>query len=208
VPELAQLSLRERGKQQRIEKILIAARDLLLEEPDRAITLQRIAERADVAPMTVTNLVGNRDDIWGALANRALAPLDAIDLSDGTPLQRARRIANALMQIITREAPVFRALISGWRDSGRVLDREPTRAIIHCLHEARDDGAIAADVDVRRLGQIIFTGFVGAVHQWAAGLLSDHALRTRARDIIDTAFAAARPPGAEPDWNIRTNAPR
>jgi AcrR family transcriptional regulator len=201
---LADLTLRERGKQQRIHRILTAARDLLHEEPDRSITLQRIAERADVAPMTVTNLIGNRDDIWGALANRALAPLDALDLSEGTPLQRARRIADALMQIITREAPVFRALISGWGDSGRVLDREPTRTIIHCLEEAQAAGTIAPDVDTRRLGQIIFSGFVGIVHQWSADLLSDQALRRRARDIVDTAFAAGRPTGTEPEWNITT----
>jgi hypothetical protein len=106
------------------------------------------------------------------------------------------------MQVIAREAPVFRALISGWGDSGRVLDREPTRAIITCLQDAADAGTIAADVDVRRLGQIIFSGFVGIVHQWSAGLLTDRALRTRARDIVDTAFAAGRPAGATADWSI------
>jgi hypothetical protein len=66
----------------------------------------------------------------------------------------------------------------------------------------RDEGRIAAGVDVRRLGAMIFSGLVGVVHQWAAGLIGDRAMRRRARDLVDIAFAACRPDNTSPDWDL------
>ena len=68
--------LRERGKQRRTEQILAAARELLRESPDKALTVERIAARAEVSAPTVFNLIGRRERIWAALADKGLADLD------------------------------------------------------------------------------------------------------------------------------------
>jgi len=193
---------RERGKRLRTQRIIGAARDLIHERPDENPTIPEVAARAGVAPMTIFNLIGNRDDLWAALADESLAGWQDIAAEVADPHQRARKIVDEVMRIISTEAPVWRALISGWGDSGRVLEREPSKALVACLQQAAEDGRIAAGVDVRRLGAMIFSGLVGIVHQWAAGLIGDRAMRRRARDLVDIAFAAGRPDNTSPTWDL------
>lgn len=56
---------------------------------------------------------------------------------------------------------------------------------------------------VRKLGAMIFSGLVGIVHQWAAGLRTDRAMQERARDLVDIAFAAGRPDNTSATWSHR-----
>ena len=51
------------------------------------------------------------------------------------------------------DAPVFTALLTGWSHSGRVLEDDPTTALIACLRDAADAGLINPDANVRRLGR-------------------------------------------------------
>jgi AcrR family transcriptional regulator len=196
------VGLRERGKQRRIERILGAALELLRSEPDEPLTVERIAARAEVAPATVFNLVGTRERIWAALANRAFASLEEVsERTGGDPHERARAMADAVMKTVIADAAVFRALLSDWSQSGKVLDRDLTQDLVACLHEA---GFTPPQVDVERLAALVGTGFNGACHQWAAGLISDRELRRRSRDLVDLAFVAARGAAADPDppWRL------
>lgn len=193
---------RERGKRLRTQRIISAARQLIHDRPNQPPTIPEVAARAGVAPMTIFNLIGNRDDLWAALADESLADWQNVASGVADPHKRAHKIVDEVMRIISEEAPVFRALISGWRDSGRVLERDPSRALVACLQQAADEGRIAAGLDVRRLGAMIFSGLVGIVHQWAAGLVGDRAMRRRARDLVDIAFAAGRPDNTSPTWDL------
>jgi AcrR family transcriptional regulator len=175
-----------------IERILDAALALLREDPEQNLTVDRIAARAEVAPMTVFNLVGNRDQLWSALADRALQDLDIEAISAGDPQDRARRIVDAVVRILCADAAVFRALLSGWSHGGSVLNHDPTEALIGCLRDAADAGQIGSGVNLRRHGEVMSAGLLGTIHQWTSGLLSDRAFRTRARAVVDVAFAAAR----------------
>jgi hypothetical protein len=86
---------------------------------------------------------------------------------------------------------VFRALLASWSQSGTVLDRDPTDELIACLRAAAQQGVIADGLDIRRLGQHLTAGIIGIAHQWAAGLISNRALRPRLRDQVSIVFAAA-----------------
>lgn len=193
---------RERGKRLRTQRIITAARELIHEQPDEIPTIPQVAARAGVAPMTIFNLIGTRDDLWAAMADESLARWQGAVLGIADPQQRARKIVDEVVRIISAEAPVWRALISGWKDSGRVLEREPSHALVECLREAAEQGRIADGVDVRRLGAMIFSGLVGVVHQWAAGLIGERAMRRRARDFVDIAFAAGRPNKTSATWDL------
>jgi AcrR family transcriptional regulator len=190
------LSLRERGKKRRGERILDAALQLLREDPEDNLTMDRIAARAEVAPMTVFNLIGNREQLWTALADRALESLDIHSIAASDPQLRAHRIVDSVVRILCADAAVFRALLSGWSLSGRVLEHDPTNALIGCLQDAADGGQIGPEVNLRLYGDVIAAGLVGTIHQWTAGLLSDRAFRLRARAVVDVAFTAARCKGA------------
>jgi AcrR family transcriptional regulator len=194
-PARAEVSLpgvRERGKQRRTERILDAALDLLREESGEHLTVERIAARAEVAPMTVFNLVGNRDQLWSAMADRALESLDLRSITADDPRERAHKIVDAVVRILRSDAAVFRELLAGWSHSGRVLAHDPTDALIDCLRDAADAGRINLDVKLRRYGDVMAAGLVGTIHQWTAGLLTDRAFGIRARAVVDVVFDAAR----------------
>jgi AcrR family transcriptional regulator len=184
--------LRERGKRRRTERILDAALELLREDPEGNLTVERIADRAEVSPMTVFNLVGNREQLWRAMADRALEGLDVQSITADDPQERARRIVDAVVRVLRSDAAVFRALLSGWSNSGHVLAHDPTNALIQCLQDAADAGRIRPDVDLRRHGEVMSAGLIGTIQQWTAGLLGDRAFGTRARAVVDVVFAAAQ----------------
>lgn len=186
------LGLRERGKQRRTERILDAALELLREDPEQNLTVDRIAERAEVAPMTVYNLVGTRDQIWTALVDHALHGIDPQTITGPDAHERARRIVDAYVRVLRADAPVFTALLAGWSHSGRVLEDDPTAALITCLRDAANARLISPDADVTRLGEVLAAGLLGTINQWTAGLLSDRAFASRARAVVDVVFAAAR----------------
>ncbi|KAA1379904.1 TetR/AcrR family transcriptional regulator [Aeromicrobium fastidiosum] len=190
----------ERGKRRRIAEILAAARELLNEQAADEVTTSRIAARAGVAPMTIFNLIGTRDDLWAAIAAASLTEVSHGSSEIEDARERAHAIADQFMSAIISEAPVWRALISSWRDSGRVLEGEPTGALLSCFDDAVDQGHLSHEVDIRRLVATILSGFVGAAHQWAAGLISDRGMRRRASDLVDLALAAGRPDGPPPMW--------
>jgi len=180
--------LRERSKQRRTARILSAALELIREDPGRSPTVERIAERAEVAPMTVFNLVGNREQMWTALADHALRGFDPAAIEHPDPHERARRIVDAATKALCADSDVFRVLLAGWGHGGRLLRHDPTPALIECLAEAE----LSGDLTPRRYGEIISAGLIGTIQQWTAGLLSDRAFRARARDVVDVVFAAAR----------------
>jgi AcrR family transcriptional regulator len=184
--------LRERGKRRRTERILDAALEQLREDPEGNLTVERIADRAEVSPMTVFNLVGNREQLWSAMADRALEGLDVDSITADDPQERARRIVDAVVRILRSDAAVFRALLSGWSKGGHVLAQDPTNALIQCLQDAADAGHIRAEVNLRRYGEVMSAGLIGTIQQWTAGLLGDRAFGTRARAVVDVVFAAAK----------------
>src|SRR4051794_395758 len=105
--ESQELGLRERGKRRRTERILDSALELLRAAPEQTLTVERIAERAEVAPMTVYNLVGGRDQMFTALADRALQDLDFGAITGADPQERARRIVAAVVRALRADAAVF-----------------------------------------------------------------------------------------------------
>lgn len=173
------------------------------EDPSQGLTVPRIAERAEVSPATVFNLVGPREQIWTALADHALGAVDYSSLPAKDPQGRARGIMAEVARVVCADAAVFRALIVGWNETGRAMAHDPTSEFAHCLADAARQGVILADVDIRRLAELLSAGLIGTVHQWAAGVISDHALGERLSDLVDVTFAAARPSSVErPKWNL------
>lgn len=184
--------LRERNRRRRVGRILAAARELLREGPEDALTVERIAARAEVSPATVFNLVGTRDRIWAALADETLADLDTrvAALREPDPYRRARRIASTAARVVCADPVVHRAVLSHWRESGHLLRRGPVDQIAECLRAAIELGVLRPDVDVRRLARVVATGCTGAAHQWAAGTVDDRRFAERCRAMVDIVFAA------------------
>ncbi|TGD85957.1 TetR/AcrR family transcriptional regulator [Mycolicibacterium sp. CH28] len=185
--------LRERSKQRRIDRIVDAALDILRENPEENLTLDRVAARAEVAPMTVFNLIGNRDQLWNAMADRAIQSLEPSSVTVEDPRERAHAIVEEVVCVLRSDPDVFRQLLAGWSQSGLVLQHDPTVALIDCLHQAVKEGTLKPDVNARKYGEVLAAGLIGTIHQWTAGLLNDRAFGTRAHAVVDVVFDAARP---------------
>lgn len=183
--------LRQRAKRQRAERILDAALSLLRESPDDTLTMERVATRADVAPMTVVNLIGNREQLFSAVADRAMVELDLDAIAVTDPRARARGVVDAVVRLLRSDPAVFRKLLSGWGGSDRALAHDPTRALIDCLERAADAGALKPGVDPRRYGEVMAAGLLGTIQQWTSGMISDRAFGMRARAVVDVVFEAA-----------------
>jgi AcrR family transcriptional regulator len=189
-------SLRARGKRQRRERILEAARQLLREDPGQGFTTPQLAELADVAPATVANLVGNRDDLWAALSDEALGSIDPDSLPQDDAQARAWAIVDRLVDVVAGDPDVYRALIRVWGQSASRLVHDPTGDLVACFTAGIEAGEIEAGLGPQRTGELLSSGVIGVMHQWAAGLYGVDSMRRRLRDLVDIAFAAQRKPGA------------
>jgi AcrR family transcriptional regulator len=185
-------TLRELGKRRRRERILAAARELLRQSPDGALTVEAIARRAEVSVPTIFNLIGTRERIWSALADSAVAELDLDRLLTGRdPRDDARAIVDAVITMVCSDAPVFRALLSDWSHSAQVIHHDPTAQLTVCFERVAADEDRSAGLPPRRFAELVSSGLIGILHQWAAGLIGDRAARARARDLVDVIFRAA-----------------
>ncbi|BBX00070.1 hypothetical protein MMOR_10060 [Mycolicibacterium moriokaense] len=184
-------SLRERGKQSRRERILESARALLRERPERTFTLPELADRAEVSIPTITNLIGNRDAIWAALADSAVATIDFGELP-ADPYPRVRGIIDSIVATLVTDVAVHRALIRDWNDGLHAMTTNPTREFVACFRAARDAGDLAPSAEPRRLARAMTAGLVGSLQQWGVGVLDNAAVRAQLRDIVDITFAAGR----------------
>jgi AcrR family transcriptional regulator len=186
--------LRDRGKRRRRERILECARELLREDPAHSFTIQELAARAEVSIPTISNLIGNRDAIWAALADDAVGAVDYAALSHRDPQDRAQAIVAAMGDAMTSDKVVTRALIRDWSHGVGAMSLDPTKELIACFVAANDGNGTAGGFVPRRLGEVVAAGLIGCLHQWGAGLISDRIMRRRLRDVVDVAFAAMRAP--------------
>ncbi|MEU1072806.1 MULTISPECIES: TetR/AcrR family transcriptional regulator [unclassified Streptomyces] len=181
--------LREHHKAQRRIRILEATRQLLRESPESALSTERIAERAGVAPATVYNLIGPRDKIWEALATGFMDELECRlgELGICGP----QDVVRSTVQLFVADPVVSRRLVREWEASGLVFARSPLTQLRRALADARTQGLLRADVDTDGLATVVATACVGALHQWVAALIDDDRFLARALFALDVALAAA-----------------
>jgi AcrR family transcriptional regulator len=189
--------LRERHKRRRRDAILQAARELLRAQPDREPKIEQIAELAEVAPATVYNLVGTRARLWEALADDFMDELERrLGEPEGDdPIARVYRIVGSTVDLFVEDPIVSVHMLRGWEASGLVLRRGPVPHLVEAVRRAQGAGVLIPGAAPRLLASSIATGCVGAVHQWAAGLVDDRRLRARCQLAADVALAAAATEG-------------
>jgi AcrR family transcriptional regulator len=193
IEEAASDGLRERHKRGRRSAILGAVRAILREGGADRLTKEAIALRAEVAPATVYNLVGTRTRIYEALAEDFMDTLEARQREQQVrdPLRRARQLVELTLDAILADPEVYKRIVRSWEESGLVLQRGPVTALIAAFAQAKQQGLLVAEAEPRLLASSIATACVGAVHQWASGMISERGLRARCLFSLDLALAAA-----------------
>lgn len=108
------------------EAIIDAAEELLTDGGLNAVTVEAVAERADVAIQTVYNRVGRRPEVLVAIAERAVDEnrryMDAAFATDGTPTERLIAAARAYLDFAWHRPHQFQVL-SNPPDEPQTLER-------------------------------------------------------------------------------------
>lgn len=184
--------LRDRNKRARTERILQAARELIRERQLHSVTLDQIAHHAQVAPATIFNLVGSREQLFAALVDQAHDQLTAAlaDTPEDNPAERVRAIVATLVSIFVSDRDVYRQVLTQWRESGTMLRASPYPSISQALRDGQATGMLRDDVDPDRVAAAVLAGCVGALHQWSVSLISDRTFGERCLYGVDLALAA------------------
>ena len=141
------------------EAIVDAAEELLVEGGLGAVTVEAVAERADVAIQTVYNRVGRRPEVLVAVAERAIEEnrryMAPAFTSDGTPVARLGAVARAYVNF-AHERPQQFELLNTPPDEPVALERVDARqdAVVRDLagpDESPTDGRIHAGECSRRV---------------------------------------------------------
>lgn len=174
--------LRERKKRESADRIVEAARETLREGGLEAMTVERIAERANVSPPTVFNLVGRREQIWEAIVDRGLRALEMDSLVDlEHPRESARRLITCIVDLFGSDEAVFKPLLRTWGRAARHLQQDPSNLLESCFRAA---GA----ADPRRCSELAQAGLVGLLYQWSLGNLDAAGTRERCEDVVNMIF--------------------
>jgi AcrR family transcriptional regulator len=136
--------------------VVDAAEELLAAGGPEAVTLEGIAERADVAVQTVYNRVGGRAAVLIAVAERALEDnrtyMDDAYAAPGTPVERIRAASTAYVRFAAERPHQFR-LLAEPPDEPAALERvaalvdEQNAKLAAALADGVADGSLAADLD-------------------------------------------------------------
>jgi len=138
--------------------IVDAAEHFLLEGGAEALTLEAVADRADVAVQTIYNRVGGRSALLIAVAERALEEtrqyMDAAYAAAGTPMERIVNVARAYTRFAAERPHQFRFLVDPPSEPaalGRITDiiDEENGKLAAAIREGIADGSINPNLDPR-----------------------------------------------------------
>ncbi len=192
--------LRDLNKAKRRDAILDATVTLFGQRPAEVVTTEEIAALAGVAPATVYNLIGTRDDVVRAVVSRILAELAeslARARSDRPDRVRPQLVVDQTVEAFVADSAAFRQIIRlAPRGSSTRPDLvDPSEFQVAAMRQAQHLGIIRADVDAGGLGRQIYLSYVGAMNLWSVGRLDDDGFLVAARHGLFTALAAAATDG-------------
>lgn len=195
--------LRERNKAMRVEAILDATVELLDSRRFEDVTTEEIAGLAGVAPATVYNLVGPRDQLVRALVQRVVDDLvEAVAEATATaddPIVVAHLIVDHSVAAFTSHSEAYRQVVAVGRSRDAQPSREtrpggildPSQLQATALRAAQEQGILRSELDAGGLGRQVYISWIGAMEHWADGVLDDTGFAIAARHGLLVVLAAA-----------------
>ena len=173
----------DRNKARRRTAILDATLSLLRTTPIDKVSIEAIAAQAGVAPATVYNLIGSRDQLLLACVDRVIDSLidDLILLPiHDVPVAAAVQIVEGSCDAFIVDGDAFRQIggaVNGIARGGRSLSVDPAQLQIAAMRAALARGVLRTDADPVALGRQVFLSYNGAFFAWAARQLTDEGFR-------------------------------
>lgn len=136
--------------------VLDAAREIIATQGVEALTLEAVAEKADVVVQTIYNRVGGRSAVLTAVAEQALEEsrvyMDAAYDAQGTVEERILLAAEAYARFARERPHEFRILVEPPNEPDAVeriaeLTRTQNARLTEVIREGKQAGLIRADLD-------------------------------------------------------------
>lgn len=186
----------DRNKARRRAAILDATLALLRTTPINKVSIEAIAAQAGVAPATVYNLIGSRDQLLLSCVDRVINSLvdDLVRLPvNDDPIAAAVRIVEGSCDAFIVDGDAFRQIageVNGIARGGRSISFDPAQLQITAMRAAQEAGLLLTDADPVALGRQVFLSYNGAFFAWAARQLTDEGFRAAALHGLWTVLVA------------------
>lgn len=187
----------DRNKARRRTAILNATLDLLRATPIDKVTIEAIAAQAGVAPATVYNLIGSRDQLLLACVDRVIDSLIdglvRIPVNDD-PIAAAVQIIEGSCDAFIFDGDAFRQIagaVNGIARGGRPISVDPAQLQVTAMLAAKEKGILCHNADPIAMGRQIFLSYNGAFFAWAGRQLTDEGFRAAALHGLWTALLAS-----------------
>lgn len=186
----------DRNKARRRTAILDATLTLLRSAPIGKVSIEAIAAQAGVAPATVYNLIGSRDQLLLACVDRVIDSLidDLVRFPvNDDPIAAAVRIVEGSCDAFIIDGDAFRQIagaVNGIARGGKSISVDPAQLQITAMRAAQEAGLLRADADPVALGRQVFLSYNGAFFAWAAKQLTDDGFRAAALHGLWTVLVA------------------
>ena len=192
------MSLREEGKQERRERILAAAEELIREGDGAAFSMRALAKRAGVAFVTPFNLFESKAGVLlGLVEKRIEAQVRRLTVREETagPIDRLFEQAVAGSRAYAADpalyGPVIRAIATAdGFDHEKLMSRSVALWLL-ALRDAAEAGLVRTDQDLKRLARSLHLGFRLTLWQWALGGLSADDLEIHCQHAVSVCLLAA-----------------
>jgi AcrR family transcriptional regulator len=163
------------------------------------LSMQRLADEAEVSVRTLYNLFGDKNGLVRALVQHSLDKVDIAvdDITARDPIERIWQAVEISLGTIVKDAPraVIGAVIADERLQVQLSERWHVRELIlDGIRTSRRAGLLYDDVAAEMLMEQIGMAMLHHLRQWAAGASEDDELRRRMLCAVDLALlAVARP---------------
>ncbi|MBJ8346964.1 TetR/AcrR family transcriptional regulator [Antrihabitans sp. YC2-6] len=179
------------------QSVIDAAREIVATEGMGALTLEAVAERADVAVATIYNRVGNRSSLLLAVAEQAMeesrAYMDAAYAAEGTAEERLLLVATTWVRFARERPHEFRILVEPADQPDAVarlaeLTRTQNAKLADAIRAGMATGAVRPDLEPDQVATALWASLNGVLAlAWRPGELR---VEAAALDQLMAAFIA------------------
>ena len=186
--------VRARNMEKRRQRILEAAREIIVDKGVDRLTTRGLAEAAGVTAPTLYNLIGGKDDIIRAMIVESVERVwDKLSFdSCETPLEMAEHIIETAFDHVMADEDFFRAAMLGTdhvmgsfaargdmaADHSSAGQRSADMATAAC-RAAIAQGQLQGRISAETLGLEMFISYRGPTRDWAQGIISAEECRRR-----------------------------
>jgi AcrR family transcriptional regulator len=176
---------REEAKEQRRDRILIAARELVREKGKTGFSMRALAQGAELSLVTPYNLFGSKQAIMYALLDEDLQQYGSeLARSKKDPLDMLFRAVTLGKLYFSRDQEYYKAIFSSvYTDGGaeyRSMFRGPRRELwAQLVKDAVDERFLESETDPRAFALNLASIYFANILEWVAGEISLREMEVR-----------------------------